>query len=46
MVFSPIAAIAPGQTQVLKVKAKAERAWQSYFPCGGTLSVGQCAFGQ
>ncbi len=31
VVFSPIAAIAPGQTQVLKVKAKAERAGNHIF---------------
>jgi len=31
VVFSPIAAIGPGQTQVLKVKAKAERAGSHIF---------------
>ena len=31
VVFSPIAAIGPGQTQVLKVKAKAERAGNHIF---------------
>ncbi len=31
VVFNPIAAIAPGQTQVLKVKAKAERAGNHIF---------------